>query len=619
MRDSFPPDSPARSEANARSESLRIGVNLFPLALAGGGMRQYVLQLLPDMVRRSSHRFLLFHGAQAQPSVAQLLRRLHPAERNRVLPFFFEDQEQILRRSHRFDVFFCPLNCLAPDLLDRPTVATLADVQERFFPHYFTPLELRTRVEFYPHTAHAATVLLTISDFSKNTICSAFGVSPDKVVVTPLSPALVESDADGPTDPSPLPDHYFFYPANLYPHKNHVLLLDALRRLRDRGLDCACVLTGRPVQPGIDIQKEIAARGLEERVKWLGHVSPAVLRLLYENAVALAFPSRFEGFGLPLVEAMACGCPVVATPAASIPETAGDAALLVPETVEDFADDLQRISTDSDLRADLISRGRRRATQFTAERVAEQTLDAIDLAVARFARPRSSGCDVPAVSYVVRPRRGGRGLIATLASLACEATESDEVVILAAPGDIGRDAETLSVNLGTVRFVPDARALGGWMNVVRRDIVCYLHESDRLAEGATAAVLSAFSERPDAEAVVGSVLGTDRRGRPTHVRYRPPQPYRPVLGGPAPSAAVFWKRSWLMNHRERLNGPHWADRLLPACENAQALNRTVAYIPAPRPLARPLARALAGRMPRWIQEILKSCYRRIARSGVAPK
>ncbi len=159
----------------------------------------------------------------------------------------------------------------------------------------------------------------------------------------------------------------------------------------------------------------------------------------------------------------------------------------------------------------------------------------------KFARPRPRGRTAPAVSYVVRPRRGGRGLVATLASLAYETTEQDEVLILAAPGEVRREAETLAANLGTARFVSAVGSAGGWLNEVRRDVVCYLHEGDRLSEGATAAALNAFAEHPEVEAVVGHVLGTDRRGRPTHVRYRPPQPYRAESGTPAPPAAVFWK------------------------------------------------------------------------------
>ena len=358
MRDSLLPSSPQALDVNPRPASLRIGVNLFPLALAGGGMRQYVLHLLPWMVRRSPHRFLLFHGAQAQSSVAQLLRQLHPAERNRVLPFFFEDQDQILRKAHLFDVYFCPLNCLAPDLLDRPTVATLADVQERFFPDYFTPLERRTRAEFYPHTAHAATVLLTISEFSKAqhlfrlrraagqgdrhaAVARRGGRSGGRAGRSAVSAGKIfflSRESVSAQEPRPAAGRP---PIAARPR----------RRLH-------VVLTGQSVQPGVDVRRETAARGLDDRVTWLGHVSPAALRRLYENAAALAFPSQFEGFGLPLVEAMACGCPIVATPIASIPEVVGDAALLVPATPAAFADALQRIVTDAGLREDLIARGR---------------------------------------------------------------------------------------------------------------------------------------------------------------------------------------------------------------------------------------------------------------------
>src|SRR5262245_24084686 len=131
---------------------LRVGVNLFPLTLGGGGMRQYVLQLLPWLLRLSGHALVLFHGAHGLPSLAGMLRRLSLPERRRVRMVTVEDQEEIFGHAQDFDVFFCPLNCLAPDLLDRPTLATLADVQERFFPQYFTRADLEARAKFYPHT-----------------------------------------------------------------------------------------------------------------------------------------------------------------------------------------------------------------------------------------------------------------------------------------------------------------------------------------------------------------------------------------------------------------------------------------------------------------------------------
>src|SRR5262249_12422822 len=151
------------------------------------------------------------------------------------------------------------------------------------------------------------------------------------------------------------------------------------------------------------------------------------LRHLYENAVALCFPSRYEGFGMPLVEAMRCGCPVIATAAASIPEIAGDAALLVEDSPVAFADAVERVLHDSDCREGLIARGRRRGAEFTAEAQAAATLRAIDEAVARFGEKPARRATV---SFVVRPRRGGESLVRTLASLSFEASGHDEVLVL---------------------------------------------------------------------------------------------------------------------------------------------------------------------------------------------
>lgn len=610
----MPPVAPP--DGNANHDWLRIGVNLFPLSLGGGGARQYVLELLPWLLRLSPHRLVLFHGPQGQPSVAQLLRRLHPAQRNRVRTVSVENQEEIYRHATAFDFYFCPLNCLVPDLLDRPTLVTLHDVQERFFPHYFSADELRARAESYPHAAHAASVLLTVSEFSKRSICEGFGVAGDKVrVAYHAADALAETPAAWPAGMERPPAPYFFYPANLYPHKNHGLLLDALRLLQERGLNCACVLTGQPVRGGADVGAEARARGLSERVCWLRRVSSSALRYLYENALALAFPSRFEGFGLPLVEAMRCGCPVVTTATASIPEVVGDAALLVAATPEAFADALARLLTDADLRADLAARGRARAEWFTGPRLAEQTLQAIEHATQRFFFPHDGG-EGPAVSYVVQVSRGGRKLARTLASLSFEVREHDEVLVLAERAAVGAEAEALAVNLGVARFI--GRSAGAWLEG-HGSFLCYLREGDRLCERASRAALDVFAAHPEARAVVGSALGVDRRQRLVGLHYRPPLPYRPGFGASVPPAAVFWRRDWLTEQGAALDDPHWPDLLLAqAGEGVCPLNRTVAYVPALRPPVREVARRWLRRMPRWLHQPLRGLYRRLVRP-VSPR
>src|SRR5262249_3814939 len=238
---------------------LRVGVNLWPLTTRGGAMRPYALPLLPWLARLSRHRFLLFHGPHGLPTLARMLRHLSHEQRSRLRPVAIESQEAIYAHAHRFDVFFCPLNALAPDLLDRPTLATLADVQEQFFPQYFTDEQLTTRSWLYPRTARATTILFTLSEFSKRSICESFGVAPGKVRVAHLAPddEMLHAAPEWPRHLPTLPERFVFYPANLYPHKNHETLLQAMRILRDRGLDCGCVLTGHPTNPGTPIEERI--------------------------------------------------------------------------------------------------------------------------------------------------------------------------------------------------------------------------------------------------------------------------------------------------------------------------------------------------------------------------
>jgi glycosyltransferase involved in cell wall biosynthesis len=123
------------------------------------------------------------------------------------------------------------------------------------------------------------------------------------------------------------------------------------------------------------VDAEIATSGMNDRIRFLGYVSPSDLPVLYAGADAFCFPSLYEGFGLPVLEAMACGTPVVASNRAAVPEVAGDAAILVdPTDPAAIGRALCRVLTDSALRTDLIAKGRQRAREFTWERTAGETI-----------------------------------------------------------------------------------------------------------------------------------------------------------------------------------------------------------------------------------------------------
>ena len=473
---------------------VRIGVNLYPLALRGGDAPVCApVTPLADTAVAAPLR-----PVPRRPRSALAGDYLAPTFHDRAGPMSsvpIQHQDEIFGHADRFDLYFCPLNCLAPDLLDRPTVATLADVQEQFFPHYFTAEQLALRGLLYPRMVRAATRLITISEFSKRSICQAFGVAPDKVRVTHLT-ANEEMQRARPEWPASLPvlpgASCCTRPTSTRTRTMSCCCGRCVCSTTSLGLDCACVMTGHETSPGIPLRELIEACGLTGKALWLGHVAPGALRHLYERAAALCFPSQFEGFGLPLIEAMTNGCPVIATAAASIPEVVGDAALLVEPTAPALAGALARVLGEPALREQLVGRGRQRARLFNPRRLARQTLRILREAARRFTpaasvrRPAAAG-----VTFVVRPSAGGPALSRTLASLSFEVHDHDQVLVLAEAERLDSQSLSLLDNLPGGRLVATA-----WLDEAGHDVLCYLREGECLCEGATRAALAALTESP---------------------------------------------------------------------------------------------------------------------------
>jgi glycosyltransferase involved in cell wall biosynthesis len=541
---------------------MRIGMNLFPLTSRGGGMRHYVMQLIPWLLQLSDHDLILFYQVQGLPSLAAGWRQIPAADRCRIRMVELDDQEQIFGYADQFDVYFCPLNGFAPYLLDRPTLGTLADIQDQYFPQYFTEQQLQVRRCLYPFMARAVTTLLTISEFSKRSICEKYDIAPSKVKVTYLAPSddVIGSKAHWPENLPPLPKRYVFYPANLYPHKNHELLLKALRYVRQNlAVDCACVMTGHEANPGVAIKERIEANGLTGIARWLGYVPPGALRYLYEHAGALAFPSQFEGFGMPLVEAMQCGCPVIATPTTCIPEIVGDGALLVDGTPAEFGRAIARVLHEPLTRDELIAKGRARADRYTPRAMVEDTLAALEDAPAKFAGSRRGEAQ-RGISFVVRSTLGGENLVRTLASISFEANGQDEVIVLGDPATLSAKARALADNMDNVRFFTPIPG-SAWLNQVRYEVVSYIDEGERLCPGAAAAAGTLLAERPACQAVMGQAIAVAPEGRYSGACFIPGPSTEALAAAPIPAAAVFWRHSVLAGRRDLLDRPFWTNRV----------------------------------------------------------
>ena len=169
---------------------------------------------------------------------------------------------------------------------------------------------------------------------------------------------------------------FLYYPAAGWPHKNHLQLLEALRLLKDRHrFDGQLVLSGVGLENSKNIMERTQQLRLLEDVKILGYLDHREIPIMYNLARALVFPSLFEGFGMPVVEAMACGCPVAASSASALPEVVGDAGLLFdPRSTEHIAEQVWRIWSDEESRQRLRALGLERAQEFSWDKIAAKTV-----------------------------------------------------------------------------------------------------------------------------------------------------------------------------------------------------------------------------------------------------
>jgi glycosyltransferase involved in cell wall biosynthesis len=267
------------------------------------------------------------------------------------------------------EVLHHPVTVPIPTAPGAATVVSLHDVLHHEHPAMFSAAERRYRGVTYDRAARRADLVITVSEHARRQIVERLAIPADRVAAIPhgldptrFTPEPGERDGD-----IALPERFVLYPANLWPHKNHERLLRAFARA---GVDdLHLVLTGqtygRPL-PGL----------AGPRVVHLGHLPHSEVPALYRRATALVFPSLFEGFGMPLVEAMASGCPVAASARGAIAETCGDAALLFdPEDEEAIAGAMRRIVEDEDLRGRLRADGLLRASSFGWDDVAARHVE----------------------------------------------------------------------------------------------------------------------------------------------------------------------------------------------------------------------------------------------------
>lgn len=372
---------------------MRIGVNtLFLIPGEVGGSETYLRRMLPAMAAESPDvRLVLFTNTNNDAVLRRDLTACSNVEfvpmrldaRNRYARIIREQTELPWRaRRAGIEVLWSP-GYTTPLILSCPRVTSILDVQYKNHPEDLTPMALLTTGILVPLAAWRSHRVIAISDFARREVIEKLGTSDRKVAVTPLAvdPAYgVAIDPDerrrrvgsalGVRGP------YLLAVSNTYPHKNLEAAVTAYGSMMD-SIPHELVIVGQPRLGEKAVQKAVAGLPNPERVKRVSYVSGDDLVCAYQGADVFIFPSLYEGFGLPVLEAMMAGTPVVATRCASIPELGGDAVEYAdPHDAGDIAAKVQGVlSWSDDYRRDRTDAARRRAATFTWQQTARATLD----------------------------------------------------------------------------------------------------------------------------------------------------------------------------------------------------------------------------------------------------
>jgi glycosyltransferase involved in cell wall biosynthesis len=367
---------------------MKIGINARYLQKPQTGIESYLLNLILNLKKiDNENEYVLFFGND-EPIPKIILDKKFNYHISKI-----PTNSQILRiiwehlylplviKKEKIDVFHEP-SFIAPLIKKCPTVITIYDLAYLHFPHCYT---YRNRIylkALLSRSIKNADMVIAISKNTKKDIIDYFSISSDKVQV-------IYGGVDGffhiTNDKQKLEQvrkkynitkNFILNVSLITPRKNLITLINAFKGLRkDRNIDCQLVITGGKGWLYEDVFKTVSALGLEDEVIFTGYVPDEDLLYLYNAATLFAYPSLYEGFGLPILEAMACGCPVGASNTSSIPEVCGDAALLIsPCDIEELSHAIYKLITDNSLRQMLIKKGLEQVKKFSWKKTAEETL-----------------------------------------------------------------------------------------------------------------------------------------------------------------------------------------------------------------------------------------------------
>ena len=373
---------------------MKIAVDVTPILPGGegGGAKQLVLELLRGLgARQGNEKYVLLTSDKNHDVFAEFeqfgMKRICviKSDANVRLPIWDRIFNKLKREIniYRFpgllkregiSLLFCPMT--APNFCEAgmPTVSIVYDLQHMYYPYFFTGEELAHRNNFYNKLKLKADFIICISSFTRDTVIDKLQVPSERVISIPicvhgrLTPPGKEKMSMVLSKYKLYGKKYFFYPANFWPHKNHKMLLTAFNILSRKypEQDLHLVFTGETFGRNLKTIKDaVKQMALSDKVHFLGYLSEEELASIWAGSYSLIFPSLFEGFGIPLLEAMFFEKPILCSNSTSLPEVGGNAAIYFnPRRPDEIVTAMESILINKQLYDSLIAKGKERLKKF---------------------------------------------------------------------------------------------------------------------------------------------------------------------------------------------------------------------------------------------------------------
>ena len=361
---------------------MRIGIDIHTIGKRQTGNETYVRNLVNNLLEIdavSDYHLFYTQGDKIQTNALVQQTCIWPDQSIFRIPFVFPYQ------LYKKKIDVAHFQYVVPPVTHCPTVVMIHDISYEFYPEYFNKLELKRMKLLIPFSAKKSQHVLTVSEYSKEQIIRKYGVPDDKVTVTYNGVSDKFCVFEEESEVTQKLSRFVFYKpfilavGNLQPRKNIEHLIRSYAKLRAaEKIDIDLVLVGQLRWGGMSIFDELESLGVKQHIHVTGYVSEDELVALYNKAIIFAYPSLYEGFGLPLIEAMACGTPVISSNASCLPEVGGAAAYYVdPHSESEMMLAIETLANNEALRSKLIVKGFEQAKKFTWKNCAEKTLSVL--------------------------------------------------------------------------------------------------------------------------------------------------------------------------------------------------------------------------------------------------